>query len=214
MKHKLSRRIGVLAIFMAFVLAVAACAVSYRVYTSTITEHYNTMAQNLSETLVTAVDKQDVTVLREQVMGIYRTICSEYGGTILFDTFSESDWDAYYSRFREVESLPEYQKLHSNLLEYGRKNQTSSIYIGYTDIDTGYGVYLIDGSGEGKESQSEPQIQLSRLLMRRSRKVTMVFHPTLPIIRSMAGSVRLVPESMQTMVPSSVLCVLTFPWMT
>ena len=65
MKHKLSRRIGVLAIFMAFVLAVAACAVSYRVYTSTITEHYNTMAQNLSETLVTAVDKQDVTVLRE-----------------------------------------------------------------------------------------------------------------------------------------------------
>lgn len=106
MKHKLSRRIGVLAIFMAFVLAVAACAVSYRVYTSTITEHYNTMARNLSETLVTAVDKQDVTVLREQVMGIYRTICSEYGGTIPFDTFSESDWDAYYSRFREVESLP------------------------------------------------------------------------------------------------------------
>ena len=140
MKHKLSRRIGVLAIFMAFVLAVAACAVSYRVYTSTITEHYNTMAQNLSETLVTAVDKQDVTVLREQVMGIYRTICSEYGGTIPFDTFSESDWDAYYSRFREVESLPEYQKLHSNLLEYGRKNQTSSIYIGYTDQNHGHNV--------------------------------------------------------------------------
>lgn len=191
---------------MAFVLAVAACAVSYRVYTSTITEHYNTMARNLSETLVTAVDKQDVTVLREQVMGIYRTICSEYGGTIPFDTFSESDWDAYYSRFREVESLPEYQKLHSNLLEYGRKNQTSSIYIGYTDIDTGYGVYLIDGSGEGKESPIGTADPVE--------PVTMVFHPTLPIIRSMAGSVRLVPESMQTMVPSSVLCVLTFPWMT
>ncbi|MEI3167556.1 MAG: hypothetical protein V8S58_06120 [Lachnospiraceae bacterium] len=134
---------------MAFVLAVAACAVSYRVYTSTITDHYNTMAQNLSETLVTAVDKQEVSVLRDKVMGIYRTICSEYGGQIPFDSFSDTDWEAYYSRYQEVKSLPEYQKLLSELQEYGKKNQTSSIYIGYTDIDTGYGVYLIDGSGEG-----------------------------------------------------------------
>ena len=152
MKHRLSRRIGLLAIFMAFVLAVAACAVSYRVYTKTITEHYNTMAQNLSDTLVTAVDKQEVSVLRDEVMGIYRTICSEYGGQIPFDTFSDSDWETYYSRYQEVESLPEYQKLLAELQEYGRKNQTSSIYIGYTDIDTGYGVYLIDGSGEGEAS--------------------------------------------------------------
>ena len=152
MKHRLSRRIGLLAIFMAFVLAVAACAVSYRVYTKTITEHYNTMAQNLSDTLVTAVDKQEVTVLRDEVMGIYREICSEYGGQIPFDTFSDSDWETYYSRYQEVEALPEYQKLLAELQEYGRKNQTSSIYIGYTDIDTGYGVYLIDGSEEGEAS--------------------------------------------------------------
>lgn len=148
MKHKLSNRIGILAVLMAFVLAVSACVVSYHAYTNTITEHYNIMAQNLSETLVTAVNKEEVIVLRDQVMGIYREICQEYGGTIPFNQFTEDDWNAYYSRYQSVEQLPEYQHLRSSLKEYGAENQTKAIYIGYTDIETGYGVYLIDGSDE------------------------------------------------------------------
>lgn len=150
MKKSLKSRVNVVIIQMAVIMAAAACILSYRLYASMVDSHYKKMAQNLAKTLVTAVDKEDVRELRDEVLAIYEEIQSENGGSIPFDSYSDKEMEAYYTRYRSVYESQPYKRLLAVLQEYSEDNGTNSIYIGH--LDENYGIYLVDGSVTGEVS--------------------------------------------------------------
>lgn len=150
MKTSLRKKMVAFTFVIAAFFACAGCVISYRVYTHTIDTHYKSMALNLSKTLVSAVDEEQVKVIRDEVLRVYEEVCDENGGKVPFDTFSDEEWNAYYERFKPVEQLPEYREVLAELQEYGEDNETSAIYIGYLNIDSEYDMYLVDGSISGE----------------------------------------------------------------
>ncbi len=144
MKKSLKSRVNVVIIQLAIIMAAAACILSYRLYASMVDSHYKNMAKNLARTLVTAVDKEDVRELRDEVLSIYHEIQDENGGRIPFDSYSDKDMENYYARYQSVYESQAYKRLLAVLQEYSEDNGTNSIYIGH--LDENYGIYLVDGS--------------------------------------------------------------------
>lgn len=134
------------ALVAALILMVVAVSISYQVYSNTIYDQYETMTMNLAKTEAVAVNADTVAVLRDAVLEIYRGICEENGGVPNFENFTDADWEAYFSRYAQVEEMPEYQEILGLLHEFSDANDVDSIYIGYMDVETRYGIYLVDGS--------------------------------------------------------------------
>lgn len=130
----------------ALLLMVVAVAISYNVYSGTIYDQYKTMTMNLAKTEAVSVHAEDVAVIRDAVMQIYRNICEENGGVPDFENFDEQQWQEYYARYQSVEELPQYKSTLKLLQKISQANKVNSIYIGYMDVETYYGVYLVDGS--------------------------------------------------------------------
>lgn len=130
----------------ALLLMVVAVAISYNVYSGTIYDQYKTMTMNLAKTEAVSVHAEDVAVIRDAVMQIYRNICEENGGVPDFENFDEQRWQEYYARYQSVEELPQYKSTLKLLQKISQANKVNSIYIGYMDVETYYGVYLVDGS--------------------------------------------------------------------
>ena len=63
-----------------------------------------------------------------------------------FENFDEQQWQEYYARYQSVEELPQYKSTLKLLQKISQANKVNSIYIGYMDVETYYGVYLVDGS--------------------------------------------------------------------
>ena len=130
----------------ALLLMVVAVAISYNVYSGTIYDQYKTMTMNLAKTEAVSVHAEDVAVIRDAVMQIYRNICEENGGVPDFENFDEQQWQEYYARYQSVEELPQYKSTLKLLQKISQANKVNSIYIGYMDVETYYGVYLVDRS--------------------------------------------------------------------
>lgn len=130
----------------ALLLMVVAVAISYNVYSGTIYDQYKTMTMNLAKTEAVSVHAEDVAVISDAVMQIYRNICEENGGVPDFENFDEQQWQEYYARYQSVEELPQYKSTLKLLQKISQANKVNSIYIGYMDVETYYGVYLVDGS--------------------------------------------------------------------
>lgn len=130
----------------ALLLMVVAVAISYNVYSGTIYDQYKTMTMNLAKTEAVSVHAEDVAVIRDAVMQIYRDICEENGGVPDFENFDEQQWQEYYARYQSVEELPQYKSTLKLLQKISQANKVNSIYIGYMDVETYYGIYLVDGS--------------------------------------------------------------------
>ena len=130
----------------ALLLMVVAVAISYNVYSGTIYDQYKTMTMNLAKTEAVSVHAEDVAVIRDAVMQIYRNICEENGGVPDLENYDEQQWQEYYARYQSVEELPQYKSTLKLLQKISQANKVNSIYIGYMDVETYYGVYLVDGS--------------------------------------------------------------------
>lgn len=153
MKVSLRIKMAFAVLFSAFVLAGTAAFISYQVYSSTIYEQFESMTMSLAKTTAVTLEKEDVKALKDKVFGIYQEICEENGGAPNFNHFSEKDWEDYYGRYDSVLEMKEYQELLDSLYKINAanvSNHVSSIYIGYNDIETLYGIYLADGSIEAQ----------------------------------------------------------------
>ncbi len=163
MKHKLSKRITSLIVTVALILSAVAFAVSYVVYRYEINKKYRESTRTLSRTLAAAVDQKQVMELRDEVMEIYREISGEYGGKIPFEKFTEAEETAYYDRFEPVKMTEAYEKLQKQLANYADINGTWSLHIIYADLDTGYGICLIDISDEPSDVGEAKQMEAAAL---------------------------------------------------
>ncbi len=130
----------------AFLLSGTAAAISFRVYSGSIYDHFESMTMHLAKTVAVTVDVEEVTKIRDAVLEIYRDICKENGGVPDFEQFLEEDWEAYFARYESITETEEYQNTLARLYQINGANNVASIYLGYMDTETLYGIYLADGS--------------------------------------------------------------------
>lgn len=146
MKGSLKLKTVLTTLIAAVLLMAAAAAISYQVYSGTIRRQYKTMTMNLAKTEAVTVNAEDVAEVRDEVMKIYRNICRDNGGVPDFGNFTQEQWEAYYQNFENVPQMPAYKRTLQLLHEISNANDINSIYIGYMDVETYYGIYLVDGS--------------------------------------------------------------------
>lgn len=130
----------------ALILMTVAIAISYNVYSRTIYDQYESMTLNLAKTGAVTVDTEAVRAVKDEVLKIYRSLCEENKGTLDFENFSDEDWEEYFSRYQSVQEMEEYRETLSLLHKISNANDVESIYVGYMDMETKYGIYLVDGS--------------------------------------------------------------------
>ena len=149
MKHSLRLKVVALLFAVALLLSTCAIYVSFTTYKGTMEDQYRTMTENLARTEAVALDKEALSTLTGSVMAIYREQVAAYGGAIPFDDFTDAEWDSYFSAYDEVYALPEFTATLQILRDLTEANDVESIYVGYIDIETEMGVYIIDAAEEG-----------------------------------------------------------------
>lgn len=149
MKHSLRLKVVALLFTVALLLSTCAVYVSFTTYKGTMEDQYRTMTEHLAHTEAVALDKEALSTLTGSVMAIYREQVAAYGGAIPFDDFTDAEWDSYFSAYDEVYALPEFTATLQILRDLTEANDVESIYVGYIDIETEMGVYIIDAAEEG-----------------------------------------------------------------
>ena len=150
MRFSLKSKVLITIIIIAIIFGVSTGFISYKTYSQTVDQSYMIACTNLSRTVATGLDLKQVKLLKDQVMSIYKKLIKDNGGALPFETFSESDWDAYFRNYDSVYNSESYKNVLDYLREAGKANPGSCAYIGYTDIETGYGLYLADGTIDGE----------------------------------------------------------------
>ncbi len=146
MKVSLKIKSIIVVLVVALILAWVSVLISYRVYSTTINEHYKDMTVNLTKTESFMIDKPMVEQITGKMLEIYRKNCLGNGNAPDFEHFSESDWDAYYESYTPVTETTEYNSVLEQLNKMALANDVASIYICYMDMETDKALYIIDGS--------------------------------------------------------------------
>lgn len=146
MKFSLKIKTICAVLISALLLAGTAAIISDQAYSAAIYEQYETMTMNLAKTTAVTIDAQKVRALRDEVIKIYRQICRENSGVPDFENFSDEDWKKYFARYDTILEMEAYKDILDKLYQINEANNVSSIYIGYMDTETRYGIYLADGS--------------------------------------------------------------------
>ncbi len=143
MKISLKIKMVCVILLIATVFAAAATAVSYTLYSSAMDRHYKTLAMDTAKTASMLLDAEDVRILTDNVMGIYRTRC-QGGAAPAFHQFAEEDWEDYYAAFRAAGNSEAYTSVFHTLSIFREEYKVRWIYICYMDEETEKAVYIID----------------------------------------------------------------------
>lgn len=148
-KISLKTKVIVLVLLMAAILASCAMIISYRIYSSTMSLHYETLTMDLARTTAALLDREAVQKITDDVMEIYREQSpSEYKAPV-FSSFQEEEWKQYYEAFHSATDSEEYREIMSVLSQIREQNHVQSIYLSYMDLKTERGIYIIDASEPG-----------------------------------------------------------------
>lgn len=143
MKISLKIKMICVILLIAAVFAAAATAVSYTLYSSAMDRHYKTLALDTARTASMLLDAEDVRILTDNVMGIYRTRC-QGGAAPAFHQFAEEDWEDYYAAFRAAGTSEAYTSVFHTLSIFREEYKVRWMYICYMDEETEKAVYIID----------------------------------------------------------------------
>ena len=146
MKVSLKIKSVLMLMTVAIVLSSIAAGITYNFYKTTMEEYYQTHTMNLSKTEAVLLDKEKVAELTDNVMEIYYTICEENDGRIDFESFSDAEWEQYFSRYNQIVQSELYNDILETLHQFADVNDVASVYVCYMDTKTNKAVYIIDGS--------------------------------------------------------------------
>ena len=150
MKFSLRKKVFLAVLLTAVVLTAATILVSYNIYADTMDAHYRQLTMNVAQTAAKVVDVDDVQRLTSEVMSAYHAQCAGSSAPD-FDSFTEADWESYYSAFADAQASGEYSRLFDTLNMLKKENDVLWMYICYMDAQTGKAVYIVD-AGEPEEA--------------------------------------------------------------
>lgn len=135
-RRSLSRKVAMLILLFAFLLAVAAAFVSYYIFAKTVDNYYGNVTMNVARTAAAMVDKELAKYYTDAFKEIY-----------LADPAPEWDSDEEHTAYlAEYDALKEegYGQLFDTLYRVKEANSVLSLYIVYMDQQTKTCVYIVD----------------------------------------------------------------------
>ena len=144
MRISLNKKIILVVLMIAVVLAGAAMAVSYQIYSRTMDDHYATLSTNVASSAAALVNGEDVARMTRETLSIYRSFCPDEATPPDFDAFTDAQWDAYYAAFAPVRQDPAYDAVFRTLNRLKEENDVLWMYIVLMDAQTNTGLYIID----------------------------------------------------------------------
>lgn len=153
-KRFLSLRVKVvmMVLCMAAFLAASALAVSYYIYSVTMTEHYEKMTTNLAKTTAEMLSDEDVRELSQYIRTCYRGLCNGNTAPDL-ETLSDQGREAYFAAFSGVKDTDAYRRVNGSLGEIRKATDVLSLYLVYMDLPTQKCVYVCDNSYDAEICQ-------------------------------------------------------------
>lgn len=132
----LSRKVAVMILLFAFLLAVAATFVSYYIFSNTVDNYYGHVTMSVARTAAAVVDKD----LAKYYTDAFREI---YLADPAPEWSSDEEYAAYLAEYDAVKEEG-YQQLFDTLYEVKEANSVLSLYIVYMDQQTKTCVYIVD----------------------------------------------------------------------
>ena len=132
----LSRKVAMMILMIAFLLAAAAAFVSYYIFSKTVDNYYAHVTMSIARTAAAMVDKDQMKYYTDAFKEIYlANPAPEWN--------SEEEYEAYLA---EYDALKEegYQQLFDTLYKVREANSVMSLYIVYMDEESKTGVYIVD----------------------------------------------------------------------
>ena len=142
----------VVIILAALILSAIAVTISYRVYSTTMDEHYKTLASNLAKTAASQLDPDDLNRYYEEVKAIGEYDALKYEGDYENGIKPDAAYVAEYDAKADAIKDERYNEMLDVLFEIKDSNDIMYLYV--QKIDNGSATYLMDAD------HSEEQCQL------------------------------------------------------
>lgn len=157
---KMSLKIKATAVILMFTLVLSAglVTVSYTTYTDSFNSHYSTLATSIARAAAATVDANAMESLVESVLSVYRAYCAEKGipdSTLM----TEQEQEEYLAAFSAIPQRKDYQTLLGVLEELCEAHEVESLYLGFTDLQTGKDIYLVDAGKDPCAPGSFDEVQ-------------------------------------------------------
>ena len=128
------------------IMGILSILLFYRASYEIISSEYLAHCTDVSNTVAHSVNVNQVKTVKDEVMGIYRSLDPEE--YIESDHDDDPAYEEYLARYSHVEDMEEFKELQQSLRYIQNINHVECLYIIYPDLDTHRIVYLVDGAYE------------------------------------------------------------------
>ena len=142
MRFSLKKKTTLLIVSIVLLVSAVSLICCNRVTSQIVQRQFMGKAASLAQTVTTVVNTSQVRELRESVGQIYQTAEEK----IPMETRGITAYDAYMSRFQEVQRLPSFHHIQKQLQSIQELNGLSDVYLFFVDHANSCMVYLVDGA--------------------------------------------------------------------
>lgn len=144
MKFSLRTKVIFFVVFMMLVIGAAGGIFNRTFINKVITDEYKERTRKIASVVASVVDPAEVNAVCEEALKIY-----DSSDTYVYsDEWGSPEFEAYVSRYKGIEDMPEYKDLLKKLQDIRKASGAASIYIAYVEQERKIAMYLVDGSEE------------------------------------------------------------------
>jgi sigma-B regulation protein RsbU (phosphoserine phosphatase) len=144
LRFSLGKKILFLLISFVSVICGAAIVVGFRAVDSMNSHHFMNKADENAGMVAGVVNAEDVRVLRDKVVDIYRSI----DNPVMSDEWGTTEFNEYVACYAHLEDTPEYQRILAQLRTLQGPANVDCLYLMYVDPQTELCLYLVDAAEE------------------------------------------------------------------
>lgn len=144
MKFSLRSKTIILVVVIAVILGTAGVLVSRHYINRLVDDAYKNRAKEITSTVAAVLDKEQTAVLKNALLEIYRNTDEK----IFSDDWGSPAFEAYIANFSDLENMPEFQSILSQLRSIQAVNDVDCLYLSVVDVPTEGFVYLVDAAEE------------------------------------------------------------------
>jgi diguanylate cyclase (GGDEF)-like protein len=144
LRFSLGKKILFLLISFVSVICGAAIVVGFRAVDSMNSHHFMNKADENAGMVAGVVNAEDVRVLRDKVVDIYRSI----DNPVMSDEWGTTEFNEYIACYAHLEDTPEYQRILAQLRTLQGPANVDCLYLMYVDPQTELCLYLVDAAEE------------------------------------------------------------------
>ncbi len=109
-----------------------------------ISEQYYDKSAKISRSVASALDPEDVRVIRDEVLKVYESV----DDPVTSDDWGSDEFNEYVSNYEYIYDFPEYKNIIDRIRPIQDINELDCVFVAYMDFDKKLSIYLADAAHE------------------------------------------------------------------